>query len=76
MRVSLFVGQITKECEIHYTSREGQCCVTTDRLVLATGCGANQRNVDNSWNKAAGIFTAGLAQEMINVYGVMPGKRW
>ncbi len=76
VRVSCSVGQITKECEIHYTSREGQCCVTTDRLVLATGCRERTREMLTiPGTRPAGIFTAGLAQEMINVYGVMPGKK-
>lgn len=73
---SCSVGQITNDLQVSYTCREGQFRVAANRLVLATGCRERTREMLTiPGTRPAGVYTAGLAQEMINIYGVMPGKQ-
>lgn len=56
--------------------RTGVTDLTGRSLILATGCRERtDRQVFVHGDRPAGIFTAGLAQYMINVQGLLPGKR-
>jgi len=56
--------------------RTGVTDLTGKSLILATGCRERtDRQVFVHGDRPAGIFTAGLAQYMINVQGLLPGKR-
>lgn len=49
------------------------CC---SALVLATGCRErSDRQVFIHGDRPSGIYTAGLAQAMVNLYGLLPGRR-
>jgi len=56
--------------------RGGVTDLTCKALVLATGCRERtDRQVFVHGDRPAGIFTAGLAQYMINVQGLLPGNK-
>jgi NADPH-dependent 2,4-dienoyl-CoA reductase/sulfur reductase-like enzyme len=75
VRTSSFVHRITPQKELAYVSPQGESVVSADRIVVATGCRERTREMLTvAGTRPAGIFTAGLAQEMVNIYGVMPGK--
>ncbi len=75
-RTSSFVHTITPERTVTFVSPQGERTVSAKNIVVATGCRERTREMLTvSGTRPAGIFTAGLAQEMVNVYGVMPGKK-
>jgi NADPH-dependent 2,4-dienoyl-CoA reductase/sulfur reductase-like enzyme len=74
-RTSCFVHTITPQKEITFVCAEGEFTVSAENIVMATGCRERTREMLTvPGTRPAGIFTAGLAQEMVNIYGVMPGK--
>ncbi len=65
-------GRFSLDC----VSREGVRRVKAKALVLATGCRERtDRQAFIHGDRPAGIFTAGLAQYLVNVQGLLPGKR-
>jgi NADPH-dependent 2,4-dienoyl-CoA reductase/sulfur reductase-like enzyme len=74
-RTSCFVHRITPRREITFVCAEGEFTVSAKHIVMATGCRERTREMLTvPGTRPAGIFTAGLAQEMVNIYGVMPGN--
>ena len=72
---SSFVHHITQHREVTFVSTEGEFTVSAKAIAMATGCRERTREMLTvPGTRPAGIFTAGLAQEMVNIYGVMPGK--
>jgi len=70
-----FVHKLTPEKEVTFVCPEGEFLVTGDHVVLATGCRERTREMlTTPGTRPAGIFTAGLAQEMVNLHGLLPGK--
>jgi NADPH-dependent 2,4-dienoyl-CoA reductase/sulfur reductase-like enzyme len=56
--------------------RDGVIAVKTEAIVLAMGCRERTRGaLGIPGERPAGIFTAGSAQRLINIEGLMPGKR-
>lgn len=50
--------------------------VKAKTLIMATGCREKTREmVHISGSRPAGIFSAGLAQKLINIEGLLPGKK-
>jgi NADPH-dependent 2,4-dienoyl-CoA reductase/sulfur reductase-like enzyme len=75
VRTSCFVHRITPHREITFVCADGEFAVSAENIVMATGCRERTREMLTvPGTRPAGIFTAGLAQEMVNIYGVMPGK--
>jgi NADPH-dependent 2,4-dienoyl-CoA reductase/sulfur reductase-like enzyme len=75
VKTSSFVHRITPRKELTVVSPQGELVVSADNIVAATGCRERTREMLTvAGTRPAGIFTAGLAQEMVNIYGVMPGK--
>ncbi len=61
---------------ITYVCREGVCSAECGSIVLATGCRERTRNgIYIHGDRCAGVYTAGAAQNLVNILGVMPGKR-
>ena len=59
-----------------YSRRYGILRLTARAAVLAMGCRERNRgNIGIPGTRPAGIFTAGLAQRLINIDGYLPGKR-
>lgn len=58
-----------------YSATHGVIRFETQTVVLAMGCRERNRgNVGISGTRPAGVFTAGLAQRLVNIDGYMPGK--
>ena len=74
-----FVTDIKKENEIFVltlVSRSGVFTVRAKTLILATGCRertAKQVNIHGT--RPAGVFTAGTAQHLTNLLGLLPTKK-
>ncbi len=63
-------------CRLSCVDRGGVFELSAGAVVLATGCRERtDRQVFIHGDRPAGIFTAGLAQYMINVQGLLPGRR-
>lgn len=58
------------------SEEQGVMTMTTRTVILAMGCRERNRgNIGIPGSRPAGIFTAGLAQRLINIDGYIPGKR-
>jgi thioredoxin reductase len=59
-----------------FSSKYGVLSFDTKSVVLAMGCRERNRgNIGIPGTRPSGIFTAGLAQRLINIDGFIPGKR-
>lgn len=57
-------------------SRDGVCELSARAVILAMGCRERTRaQVMIPGSRPAGIFTAGTAQRLVNIDGVLPGTR-
>ena len=72
---SSFVHKLTPDKTVTFVCPQGEFLISGDHVVLATGCRERTREMlTTPGTRPAGIFTAGLAQEMVNVHGLLPGK--
>jgi len=70
-----FVHKLTHDRQVTFVCPEGEFLVSGDHIVLATGCRERTREMlTTPGTRPAGIFTAGLAQEMVNLHGLLPGR--
>jgi thioredoxin reductase len=70
-----FVHRVTRQKEVIFVCPEGERTLSADHIVLATGCRERTRDMLTiPGTRPAGIFTAGLVQEMVNIHGILPGK--
>jgi thioredoxin reductase len=79
-RVNTFVNEVRKlptgGFELVLQSAEGILFIQTKTIVLACGCREKtSRQVFIHGDRPAGIFSAGTAQYLVNIMGVMPTKR-
>lgn len=64
----------TKEAAC-FSSSNGVVRITAKAVVLSMGCRERNRgNIRIPGTRPAGVFTAGLAQRMVNIEGYLPGK--
>ena len=74
-----FVTKIEKKADgfaVTCVSREGMLDFTAKALVLATGCRERTaKQVLIQGTRPAGVFTAGTAQNFVNLMGKMPAKK-
>jgi len=65
-----------KTFELTYVCESGLKYVSCDKIILATGCRERTANgIFIQGNRCSGVYTAGAAQNLVNMLGVMPGKR-
>jgi NADPH-dependent 2,4-dienoyl-CoA reductase/sulfur reductase-like enzyme len=70
------VLSITKEHEVYVTNTRGCSVLRGESLILAMGCRERARGaVGIPGTRPAGIFTAGTAQQYINLLGYSVGRR-
>ena len=70
------VTNITGTREVTAVSREGLTHWQAGALVLATGCRERTRGaISIPGSRPAGVFTAGVLQNFVNVRNIMPGHR-
>ncbi|MBN1410843.1 MAG: FAD-dependent oxidoreductase [Spirochaetales bacterium] len=63
-------------CVTGYSGSEGVLLFKTEAVVLAMGCRERNRgNIGIPGTRPSGILTAGLAQRLINMDGLVPGRR-
>lgn len=68
----------TESCKAIYgfSAKTGITRYAVKAIVLATGCRERNRgNIMIPGTRPAGIFTAGLAQRLVNMEGFIPGRR-
>lgn len=59
-----------------YSKRDGVTLVRAEAVILAAGCRERCRgNVGTPGERIAGVMNAGLAQQLMNLEGLLPGKR-
>lgn len=75
-KLDTMVIDINKEKEIVYINKEdGICKIKASAVILAMGCRERPRGAINiAGYRPAGIYTAGTAQQLVNLQGVLPGK--
>jgi pyruvate/2-oxoglutarate dehydrogenase complex dihydrolipoamide dehydrogenase (E3) component len=72
--VSIQTGKKTRSV-VAYSAAHGVCELTARAVVLAMGCRERNRgNIGIPGTRPSGIFTAGLAQRLLNIEGYLPGK--
>ncbi len=65
------VGQVMAS-----SAKSGVICFDVGAIILAMGCRERNRgNIGIAGTRPAGIFTAGLAQRLVNIEGYIPGSR-
>jgi len=75
VKTSSFVHRLSPAKEVTFLCPEGEFTVSSEKLVLATGCRERTREMLTiPGTRPAGIFTAGLVQEMVNIHGILPGR--
>ncbi|MBR2413289.1 MAG: FAD-dependent oxidoreductase [Clostridia bacterium] len=78
-RTLTFVTQIERTSEgytLTLVSRDGMQKVLTKTIILATGCRERTaKQVFIHGTRPAGVFTAGTAQNFVNLCGVMPTQK-
>ncbi len=58
-----------------YSAKEGVFSIRSKAIVMAMGCRERNRgNISTPGSRPAGIYTAGLAQRLVNIEGYIPGK--
>ena len=70
------VINVTPDKVVTYVSeKEGLCKISAKAVILTCGCRERPRGAINiAGARAAGIFSAGTAQKLVNIQGLMPGK--
>ncbi len=70
------VVRITGDREVTAVSRGGLKKIRAGAIVLATGCRERTRGaIAIPGSRPAGVYTAGVVQNLVNVRNIMPGKR-
>ena len=70
------VLKITKQREVAAISKKGVYKIASKAIILATGCREKTRwSAQIPGDRSSGIYTAGVAQSLINLYNIMPGKK-
>lgn len=60
----------------YVNSKEGVVQVKAEAIILAMGCRERPRGaLTIPGTRPAGIYTAGTAQKLVNIYGYMPGRK-
>jgi len=69
------VIKFTPNYSLHCVSPSGVMRISCRAVLLAMGCRERNRgNIRIPGSRPAGIFTAGLAQRLVNIEGYIPGK--
>lgn len=78
--VDLWTGyqalHLTAEHTVTAVGRNGMCDIQAGAVVLATGCRERTRGmISIPGTRPAGVFTAGVVQNLLNIKNIMVGKR-
>ncbi len=76
-RLDTMVMGVTPMRQVYVTKRDGFEELEARAVVLAMGCRERTRpQIRIPGTRPAGVYTAGLAQQFVNIEGWMPGKRF
>jgi len=71
-----FIVRLTKDKELTLLKPGLMEIIQAKALIMATGCRERTREmITVAGTRPAGIFSAGLAQKLINIEGLLPGKK-
>ena len=74
---SVTVLNVTPSLDVECVSDEGSFTVRADAVILACGCRERPRGaIGIPGARCAGVYTAGTAQKLINISGIMPGRKF
>ncbi len=78
VKLNTMVIDISPQREITAVNQtEGVLRIKTGAIILSMGCRERTRhNILVPGHRPAGVFTAGLAQRLVNIEGYMPGKHF
>ena len=69
------VIDISKDKEVKALSNDGLLIIDAKAIILACGCRERPRGAINiAGSRPAGVYSAGTAQKLVNIDGLMPGK--
>ncbi len=69
------VIDISKDKEVKALSNAGLLIIDAKAIILACGCRERPRGAINiAGSRPAGVYSAGTAQKLVNIDGLMPGK--
>ena len=75
-KLSSMVLNISNNREVTYVSQEGLETIHPRAVILAMGCRERPRGaIGIPGDRGIGIYTAGTAQALVNMKGIMPGQR-
>jgi len=70
------IEKISDGYELSVVTNEGIIIIQTEKLVLATGCRERtSKQVGIHGTRPKGLYTAGAAQHLVNIDGILPGKK-
>lgn len=70
-----FVVKLTKDKRITYVKPGVMEEIKAKAIIMATGCREKTREMIHvAGTRPSGIFSAGLAQKLVNIEGLLPGK--
>lgn len=70
------VTELKKDREIVCVTPEGNRIIQAKAVILAMGCRERTRGaISIAGTRPAGIYTAGVAQQLLNLQNIKPGKR-
>ena len=69
------VIDISKDKKVKALSKDGLLLIDADAIILSCGCRERPRGAINiAGSRPAGVYSAGTAQKLVNIDGLMPGK--
>ena len=69
------VIDISKDKHVKALSKDGLLLIDADAIILSCGCRERPRGAINiAGSRPAGVYSAGTAQKLVNIDGLMPGK--
>lgn len=70
------VIKVTKDRTVTVLNEQGVTTIEASAVIMCTGCRERSRGaIHIPGERSAGIYTAGLAQRLVNINGVLPGKK-
>ena len=69
------VIDVSEDKEVKALSEEGVLLIKAEAIILSCGCRERPRGAINiAGSRGAGVYSAGTAQKLVNIDGLMPGK--
>lgn len=74
-KLNTTVIEVTEDRKVKALAEEGLIVIEAEAIILSCGCRERPRGAINiAGSRGAGVFSAGTAQKLVNIDGLMPGK--